>query len=130
MLQIVGFGQMLRFDHGMTPVTEMQVQDATGKVHNIEVTQEIVEKLVSVWVGAGRTKSEPVVAAPARIVDDAVVEDSQPDLGEVVGPSIVQEVPPPAVESSELGYPKRQVRTLPSPAFMERTPPDEDGDQI
>src|SRR5512147_3123696 len=108
-MQIIGFGEMVRLEEGMTSKKEMRVLMPDGTEHGVVVPEEVVQRLLSLWVTHKRAAKEPTVLTKAPIVRPTFVEPAEEDVGEV------RVAPAPA---------QPEVTHLPRPKFLEE---DEDG---
>lgn len=115
-MQIVGLGEVLRFDGGSVSKKEMRVLLPDGTEHGVAVPEDVVQRLLDLWVTHQGVRGKPFVrpAAPAEL---SLASFDEPDAGEVTNSS----PPPPAQPVVTSGVPR--------PRFLEDES-DEDGNQI
>lgn len=89
MIQIIGFGEVVLLEEGMSSKKEMRVRTPDGKEHGVPVPEDVVKSLLSIWVssqGQPRKAASPVLVRPKARVEAPVPPaepDPEPDVGEV-----------------------------------------------
>jgi len=123
MLQIIGFGEVVRFAKGLHSQKEMRVIGPDGTEHGIPVSEEVVQRLLDIYVNSEARKPVPFVRPQAPAAPPAATsEEESPDVGEVVPGDAVAVLPK---SGDEHGTPIH--RGMPKPKFLDD---DEDGQQI
>jgi hypothetical protein len=115
-MQIVGLGEVLRFDSGAVSKKEMRVLLPDGTEHGVSVPEDVVQRLLDLWLNHQGARTKPFVrpTAPAELT---IAHFDEPDAGEVTDSS-----PPPSAQPVV-------TPVIPRPKFLEDDT-DEDGNQI